>query len=332
MPHFQVVVTDFIYEPLDIERAVLGDIATVSALGAMRNADLEGKLESAHALLVYHFVSIEADLIRRMPNLKVIGRGGAGYDNIDIQFAASRGIAVTNVPDYGTEDVADTAIALVLSIARGTQRMSQLCQRGASNWSYELTVPLRRLRGQRFGILGFGRIGTATALRAKALGFDVQFYDPYVPDGTDKALGIARVDSLEAFLRSSQVVSCHCLLNESTRHIINRETIQWMPRGSILVNTSRGAVVDPLAVLQALESGQLMGAGIDVLEQEPPDPQHPLILAWRDEQHPVFERLILTPHAAFYSEEGLGDMRRKGTENIRQVLLGEACRNIINGV
>lgn len=330
MSDFHAIVTDFIYEPLDIEREVLGDIAEVTALGAMSNADLDDRVFQAHALLVFHFVSILEETMRRMPNLKVVARCGAGFDNIDIRYARSHGIAVTNVPDYGTEDVADAALAMILSIARGTHRMSHICQRGTDNWSYELAIPLNRIRGQTLGIIGAGRIGTATALRAKALGFDVVFYDPYVCDGTDKALGIRRASSLEELLRQSRVVTCHCLLSEETRHIINCDTIELMPAGSILVNTARGAVVDPMAVLQGIESGRLMGAGIDVLELEPPDEQHPLIQAWRNPDHPAHDRLILTPHAAFYSEEGLADMRRKGSENVRRILLGEPSRNVVS--
>ncbi|GIW99919.1 MAG: dehydrogenase [Pirellulaceae bacterium] len=330
MTRFRVLITDYIGEPLDIEREVLGDIADVAAVNARCNADLVGKVEQADGLLVYHFVSIDRALIERMPNLRVIGRCGAGYDNIDVEFATMRGIAVTNVPDYGTEDVADAAMAMALSLARGTYRMANICHAGTDTWTYELVVPLYRLRGRVFGIFGLGRIGMATALRAKAFGLDVVFYDPYVSDGTEKALGIRRAESLEALLRQSHIVSCHCLLSPETRQAINQETVQWMPDGAILVNTARGAIVDPMAVLAALESGKLMGAAVDVLEQEPPDPDHPLIRAWRDPQHPAYHRLMITPHAAFYSEEGLAHMRRKGAENVRRVLLGQPCRNIIN--
>lgn len=330
MSKFQVAVTDFIREPLTIEREVLGDIAEVVALDATSNRDLDSRVHSVDGLLLFHFVSIQRELMEQMPNLRVVGRCGAGYDNVDIHYARSRNIAVTNVPDYGTEDVADAAIAMVLGLARGIHRMSHLCQKGTNNWSYELAVPLRRIRGRRFGIVGLGRIGTAVALRAKSLGYEVAFFDPYAQDGSDKAIGVLRHDSLEELLRTSNVVTCHCLLSDETRHLIDSEAVSQMPPDSILVNTSRGGVVDPLAVLAGLESGQLLGAGIDVLEQEPPDSEHPLIQAWRNPEHPAHTRLILTPHAAFYSEEGLADMRRKGAQNVRQILLGELCRNVVN--
>ncbi len=329
-PKFDVIVTDFIHEPLTIEREILGDIANVIALDAQSSNQIDARVDHAHALLVYHFVTISRATIERLQNCRVIVRCGAGYDNVDHAFARECGMDVCNVPDYGTEDVADTAIAMTLSLARGTHHLNHLCQRGTENWTYELAVPLRRIRGRTFGLIGIGRIGTATALRAKALGFDVVFFDPYAEDGTDKALGIRRVYSLPELLAQSDVVSCHCWLSDETRHLMNCQTVGLMRPGSLLVNTARGAVVEPEAILMGLESGRLAGAGIDVLEQEPPNDGHPLLRAWRDPTHPAHTRLILTPHAAFYSEEGLADMRRKGCENVRRVLLGEPARNVIN--
>ncbi len=331
----KVVVADFIHEPLSVEREVLEGVASVAAVGAMSteeflNALNDPALASADALMVYHFVSVPRQAIEKLTNCKLIVRCGAGFDNVDIAAAREHNIDVANVPDYGTEDVADAAIALTLSLMRGTHRLNQLCQQGTDNWKYELVVPLHRIRGQIFGVVGMGRIGTATALRAKALGMDVVFYDPHVVDGTDKAIGVRRAETLSDLLAQANVVSCHCLLNEQTHHIIDAEAIAQMQPGSFLVNTSRGGVVDVLAVLAALESGQLGGAGIDVLEHEPPAADHPLIEAWRDPSHPANSRLILTPHSAFYSEEGLEDMRRKGSENVRRVLNGQPARNIVN--
>jgi C-terminal binding protein len=326
----RVLVADFISEPLTIERQLLGDLADVEAIEAMSNADLDHRIESAVAVMVYHFVSIDREIIERMPALQLIVRCGVGYDNVDREFARSRGIDVTNVPDYGVEDVADAAIALVLSITRGTHYLDQRGKRGIGNWSYHDTVPLRRNRGRTFGILGAGRIGLATALRAKALGFEVIFYDPHIDDGIDKVMGIGRVESLEELMRQSHVLSCHCPLTDETFHIIDDAAIALMPEESVIINTARGGVVDVMAVLRGIESGKLQGAGIDVLEKEPPDPDHPLILAWRDPQHPAHDRLILTPHSAFYCEEGLADMRTRGSQNVRRLLLGEPRRNVVN--
>jgi D-3-phosphoglycerate dehydrogenase/C-terminal binding protein len=175
-----------------------------------------------------------------------------------------------------------------------------------------------------------GRIGTAAALRAKALGMDVLFYDPYKPDGYDKALGVRRVESLDDLLAESLVVSMHCPLTDETRHMIDAAAMARMPQGSYLVNTARGAVVDTHALPDALASGHPFGAGIDVLEKEPPPEDHPLLVAWRDPSHPAHHRLILLPHVAFYSEEGLHDIRWKTAEACRRALLGLPLRNVVN--
>jgi D-3-phosphoglycerate dehydrogenase/C-terminal binding protein len=191
-------------------------------------------------------------------------------------------------------------------------------------------APLTRLRGSAFGIVGLGRIGTAAAIRAKAIGMDVWFYDPYKPDGYDKAVGIRRCESLDELLGRSLVVSLHCPLTDETRHLMRAETIALMPRGSFLVNTARGEVVDTAAIPEAIASGQLAGAGIDVLRQEPPADDDPLIVAWRDPQHPAYRRVIVNPHAAFYSEEGMMDIRCKTATACRRALEGLPIRNVVN--
>lgn len=329
MPRAKVVITDFI-EETSVEDRLLGDIADVTACRVMDESALAGRIEDADAVMLYHFIRLTQSTIERLKHCKLIVRCGVGFDNVDRQFARSRGIPVANVPDYGTEEVADSAIGLMLSLSRGINLLNRRLQRGQGVWSYLQTVPLRRLRGQTFGIIGLGRIGTATALRAKALGMNVVFYDPYVPDGRDKSLGVTRAESLEELCRQSQVLSAHCPSTPETKHIVNAKTIAWLPAGAIVINTARGVVVDTKAVLDAVTSGHLSGAGIDVLETEPPDADDPLIKAWRDDGHPAHDRVIVNPHAAFYSEEGLLDMRIKGSENCRRALLGEPVRNVVN--
>jgi len=158
----------------------------------------------------------------------------------------------------------------------------------------------------------------------------VVFYDPYKPDGYDKALGVRRVETLGELLAESLVVSVHCPLTDETHHMIDAAAVAKMARGSYLVNTARGAIVDTLALPEALASGQLAGVGLDVLETEPPPDDHPLVLAWRDPQHPAHHRLIVNPHAAFYSEEGLLDIRVKTAEACRRAVLGQPLRNVVN--
>ena len=326
----KVVITDFISDSLDYERRILGDLADVVALNAFSEDALIGRIEDADAIMLYHFIGISAKTIGRLQRCRLIVRCGVGYDNVDHQRARSRGITVANVPDYGTEDVADSAIGMALTLARGVHYMNSRLQRREGPWIYTQVQPTYRLRGRTFGIIGIGRIGTATALRAKALGMDVAYYDPYVPQGRDKSLGVRSVETLEELLATSHIVSLHCPNTPETKHMICRQTVSRMRPGSFLVNTARGAVMDVLAVLDAVTEGHLAGAAIDVLEIEPPVDDHPLMMAWRDPKHPAHDRIIVNPHAAFYSEEGLVDMRLKGSQNCRRVLQGLAPYNVVN--
>lgn len=325
-----VVITDFVNDALEIERDVLGPVATVTALDAADESALRGQVEEADALMVYHNLSLTRQTVDALRRCKLIVRCGVGFDNVDYARARERGIPVANVPDYGTEEVADSAIGMMLAMTRGIALYNTRLRSTCDPWSYSVARPLYRLRGRVLAILGLGRIGTATARRGQAMGMDVVFYDPYVPDGYDKAIGVRRADSLRQLLDTAFVLSLHCPLNNQTRHVINAETLSWLPRGSYLINTARGGVVDNAVVADAIQSGQLAGAAIDVLPDEPPAADNPLVAAWRNPSHPAYERLIINPHAAFYSEEGFADMRRKGSEACLRALTGSPLRNVIN--
>jgi D-3-phosphoglycerate dehydrogenase/C-terminal binding protein len=330
MAPFRVVITDFLHDDLAPEREILQACAEVVALSATSESQLQGQIEDADAIILYHEIGISGATIDRLEKCRLIVRGGVGFDNVDLIRARQRGIPVANVPDYGSEEVADSALAMSLSLARGVHLLNGMMQAGASPWVPQQAAPLTRLRGSVFGIVGLGRIGSAAALRAKALGMSVEFYDPYKPDGYDKALGICRRESLADLLAHSLVVSLHCPLTEETRHMIRDATIAQMRPGSYLVNTARGEVVDTDAIPAAIESGQLAGAGIDVLHSEPPPEDDPLIRAWRDPGHPAHHRVIITPHAAFYSEAGMLDIRCKTAEACRRALSGASVRNVVN--
>lgn len=326
----KIVITDFIDDDLQVEREILRGVADVTALNAHSESELEGQIEDAVAVMMYHNLSLTAATIDRLKACQLIVRCGVGFDNVDRGRARERGIPVANVPDYGTEEVADSAIAMALSLARGVHFYNQRLRHTPDPWMYHVAAPIHRLRDRVFAVVGMGRIGTATALRAKACGMTVRFYDPYKPDGYDKANGVERVESLQTLLADAQILSVHCPLTPETHHMINAESISWMPRGGCLVNTARGDVVELGAVAEALRSGQLSGAAIDVLPVEPPTADDALLTAWRDPTHPAYDRLIINPHAAFYSEEGLTDMRRKGSEACLRAITGMMLRNIVN--
>jgi D-3-phosphoglycerate dehydrogenase/C-terminal binding protein len=327
---YKAVVTDFITGTLEPERQVLEGLASVSGVAARSEEDLLGHIEDADALMVFHTVVLTQRTIERLSRCRLIVRCGVGYDNVDHAFARQRGIPVANVPDYGTEEVADSALGHALALMRGIAFFNSRLRAGHGAWSHLQGVPIHRLRGRVFAIVGLGRIGTAVAVRARALGMDVAFYDPYKPDGYDKSLGVRRVERLADLLTQAHVLSLHCPLTAETTHMIDAAALARMPRGSFLVNTARGAVVDTAALPEAIAAGRLAGAAIDVLAQEPPADDDPLIVAWRNPEHPAHDRVLINPHAAFYSEEGLMDMRLKAAQACRRVLEGLPLRNVVN--
>lgn len=325
----KIIITDFIADSLSTEKEILAGFADIIALDAQEESQLSGKIEDADAIILYHCLSIGKSTIERLKQCKLILRAGVGIDNVDYAHARSRGIPVANIPDYGSEDVADTAIGMLLALARGISFFNSRLQNGLGEWSYNQAKPLNRLRNMNIGIVGLGRIGTATALRAKALGLNVIFYDPYKPDGFDKALGIQRCDNLNDLLRNIQILTLHSPLTPETYHLINAISLNNMPMGSYLINTSRGAVVDTAAIPAAIESGRLSGAAFDVLALEPPV-NDVLIEAWKNPAHPAFHKVLINPHAAFYSEEGLNEIRVKAIKACIRAVQGLEIRNIVN--
>lgn len=275
-------------------------------------------LASADAALGWHYVRWTREVIARMPKCRAIMRAGVGVDHIDLEAAGAAGIAVLNTPDYGTGEVADHAIALLLALRRGiVTHQDWLRADPVAPWTDGRAAPLvRRLRGQSLGMVGLGRIGSATALRAKAFGLRLLAYDPYLPRGQEIALGVERLESLEALLGASDIVSVHCPLTAETRGLMNQAAFAAMKPGAILINTARGGIVDIDACYQALRSGHLAAAGLDVLPKEPMAADHPLIQAFARQEDWIRERLILTPHAAWYSPEGWDDMRRLAVERL----------------
>ena len=274
---------------------------------------------------------VRADDIARFPKLRAIVRMGVGYDRIDRVAAAARGIVVCNVPDYGTTEVADHAIALTLSLRRGLL-MHHDAQRATppAPWIANTSPLLRRLSAQTFGIVGLGRIGTAVALRAKALGFKVIFYDPHRPNGADLALGIGRAPTLEDLLARSDVLSLHTPHSPETAGMIGAPQLALLPKNAIVVSTARGSAIDIDALEAALRTGHLAGAALDVLPTEPPtDPIPALLTAYRAHAPWTLGRLIITPHSAFLTPESYHDIRIKSAETMRAALFTNRPQNVI---
>jgi C-terminal binding protein len=323
-PTFNVLVLDSATNPLseelDVEAEVLEDVAQLKFVRMDDQNAISPGIEHADALIVSSFPRVSRQMIARLDHVRVIHRNGVGYDNIDVDAARDSGIPVCNVPDYGTEEVADHAILLTLAIQRNLMPSYADVRKG--NWSWRAARPGRRLRGQNFGIVGCGRIGSATALRAKAFGFSVCIYDPYLPSGWEKALGVHRAATLEELLGQADVLSLHAPLTNETSGMIGSAQLALMKPDAILINTARGPLVQEAALLEALQSKKIRGAALDVVEREP---QHSARL------HDL-PNCLITPHIAFYSEQALHDMRASAAQNVRRVLEGKAPQNVVNGL
>jgi phosphoglycerate dehydrogenase-like enzyme len=272
----------------------------------------------------------EADFAR-FPRLRAVLRTGVGYDNIDRKAAAARNILVLNVPDYGTTEVADHAMALVLSLRRGVILYHESQRQDPPGpWRPVKGALIRRFGVQTFGIIGLGRIGTAVALRAKAFGFRVVFYDPYLPNGVELALGIARAASLEDLLLQTDTLTIHAPLTPETRSLLGREQLALLRPGAVVVNTARGPIVDLDALLAALRDGHIAAAGLDVVPVEPPvEPVPELLRAYRARESWLDGRLVVTPHAAWFTPESEHDTRVKAAQTMRAALLTNRPQNVI---
>lgn len=306
----RVVLTDQVFPDTEVERERLAEIG--ASLEVLHDSSPEAIREhagDADALLTT-YAPIDRTTIGALERCRIIARYGIGVDNIDLEAARERGIAVTNVPDYCLEEVADHALALLLAAARKIVRGNELVRAG--RWGIDGVVPVHRLRGRTLGLVGYGRISSEVARRGRSFGLTPSAHDPYVAPERMEADGVEPRETLEALLAGSDFVSVHVPLTSSTRGLIDERAIAQMREGAVLINTSRGAIVSTEAVVEALRSDRLAAACLDVFASEPPDPG---LL----ESVP---NLIATPHAAFYSEEAIRESQTKASEAIVAVLTG----------
>ena len=321
----QVAVVDWKPAPAsnsraDLEAKILRRTADVKYHLADTEADFTPAILNSDAIILWQNTRVTDATIAKMKNARVFIRNGVGYDTVDLAAAAARGIPVCNVPDYGTEEVADHAIALTLALTRQLFPLDAEAKR--PGWKLVAKDQLRRTSTLTFGVIGLGRIGTAAALRAKALGFRVVFYDPHLPNGVHKAVGIERADSLAKLLKQSDVVSIHCPLSDETHYLIAEKELALMKPTAYLVNTARGGIVKKKAVLAALKKGIITGAGLDVIEDEP----------LKTKAEARTPNLIATCHAAFCSREGMVEMRSTSARIAKQAIQGKPLDNVVNGV
>ncbi|XP_037397789.1 C-terminal-binding protein 2a isoform X4 [Pygocentrus nattereri] len=313
-----------------VEMPILKDLATVAFCDAQSTQEIHEKvLNEAVGAMMYHTITLTREDLEKFKALRIIIRIGSGYDNIDIKAAGEMGIAVCNIPSAAVEETADSTLCHILNLYRRNTWLYQALREGSRVQSVEqireLASGAARIRGETLGLIGFGRSGQAVAVRAKAFGFNVIFYDPYLQDGLERSLGVQRVYTLQDLLYQSDCVSLHCNLNEHNHHLINDFTIKQMRQGAFLVNCARGGLVDEKALAQALKEGRIRGAALDVHESEP----------FSFTQGPLKDapNLICTPHTAWYSEQASLEMREAAATEIRRAITGripDSLRNCVN--
>lgn len=313
-----VPITDYVFPNLVPEHRVLDPLGVKLLPAQCKTAEeVAEHVQGADALLVC-YAPVPGEVIRKLKGCRIIARYGIGVDNVDVEAATEAGILVTNVPDYCIDEVSDHALALIMALARKVALADR--QIRAGKWSVPGLEPIRRLRGQILGLIGLGKIPRALAPKAQALGLRVIGFDPYFPAESAQSLGV-QLMSLDELLAASDIISLHAPLTDETREMINTDTIQRMRPGALLINTARGPLVDIEALVEGLTTGQIGGAGLDVLPTEPPPPSSPLL---------ELENVILTPHSAFYSEESIIELQTKAAEEVKRALLGQPPRNPVN--
>jgi D-3-phosphoglycerate dehydrogenase len=319
-----VVISDYDYGDVEIEREIIeGAGFTLSALQCTSEDQLVAEGADGVAVMT-QYARVGAQAIAGLPRLRHIARYGVGVDIVDVDAATEADVLVTNVPaDYCREEVADHAMAMVLYFARKLGTYDEAVHRGV--WHWKAAAPLHRLRGSLLGIVGLGAIGKAIAERARAFGFELVAYDPYLDAATAAAAGAALVD-FRKLLETSDYVVVQAPLNDETRGLFDREALRRMKRGAILVNTARGPIVDGAALYEALREEHLAGAALDDLPEEPAKrrewrPDNPLL---------TLPNCLVTSHVAYYSEESIRYARTFAAEEVVRVLRGESPRSPVN--
>ena len=310
MAKFKVVMTDDRHKTYEEEKAVLNSIgADLIIENCNTSEDVISKCKDADGILV-NLAPMPAEVIEKLEKCKVVSRYGVGYDNVDVNACTKKGIYVTNVPDYCAEEVSDQALALIMGCARKIARRDAQVREG--KWNIGKADPMYRIAGKTFAFLGFGMIGRCLYRKIKGLNFSkVMVFDPFLDEQTVAAIGAEKVD-WETALKNADFISVHMPLNSKTRGIINAEAFTMMKPTAIIVNTSRGPIIDEAALVNALKNGQINSAGLDVHNKEPLEADNPL---------KKIQNCILTDHAGWYSEEAMSELKRKAAENVRDVLL-----------
>jgi D-3-phosphoglycerate dehydrogenase len=315
---YRVLITDYVWPTLDRERAILEPIGVELIPSPSGDEETLARLAQDVDGIMTCFATVTPAVVRASDQLRVVARYGIGVDNIAVDVATSRDVIVTNVPDYCVEEVAEHTLALLLACARRLARYDRNVRE--DQWNSKVGMPLYRVHGKTLGIIGFGQIGTRVAAKAQGLGLNVLAYSPSLTPERAERVG-CRAVSMAELLSHSDFVSLHLPLTSQNASLFDREAFLSMKPGAIFINTSRGGLTDSGALAEALGSGQLAAAGIDVLPQEPPEGEELLLQQ---------ENLITTPHVAFYSEESLAELQERTARAVADVLQSRMPESVVN--
>lgn len=306
---------------IEEEKKILSKHADVKLAKSLNEDELAEEAKDADVIMVV-YAKIAEKIINSAAKLRGIVRYGIGVDNIDLKAASKRRIPVANVPDYCIGTVADHAFALILALNRKLLLADNILRSGEYGiW----TSPSPKLmgvdlEGKVLGLVGIGKIGSAVAARAKGFGMKVVAFDPYIPKEIAEKLGVELVD-LETLLKNADFISIHVPLTPETRGIIGEKELRLMKRTAYIINTARGPIIQEKALYKALKNGWIAGAGLDVYEKEPPDPDNPLF---------KLENVILTPHIAYYTKEAIWRLEMSAVEEAIRILQGKMPKNLVN--
>ncbi len=316
---FRILFSDYDYASVEIEEKVIRkSLPDVEFIHAQCKTE-EDVIEVAKGVdaIINQYAPISRNVIEKLSNCKVVARYGVGVNTIDIDAAAEKNITVCNVTDYCLDEVSDHAMTLILSLARKVTLFNNQVKEG--DWDFKAGSPIFRLRGRVLGLLSFGNIAKKVAVKGQAFGLKVIAYDPFIPTEVAKEYNVELVE-LDDLLRRSDFVSIHTPLTNDTHHIIGAEQLKLMKEEAFIVNTSRGALIDEKALIQALHNNEIAGAGLDVLEVEPIPVDNPLL---------EMDQVLINPHAAWHSVEAQEELKTKTAQNVADVLTGVEPKYIV---
>ena len=312
---YRVVITDCDHGSIREEKEEFDRMGAELILAQVREEEELIRVGKEADGLINQYALLTRRVFENLPKCKVVARYGVGVDSIDLRAATDLGIIIANVPDYCIDEVASHAVAMMLTLTRKTAFFDRKVK--SSQWDFRQGTPIHRIQGKTLGLIGCGKIGFEVAKRISAFGVKVMAFDPYIQRTGEKI----ELTDLETVLRKSDFISIHCPLNDSTQHLIGEQEFKKMERKPLLINTSRGPIVNEKALIQALEEGHISGAGLDVLETEPPDSRNHML---------KMENVLLSPHVGFYSEESISELKRRAAKNVSAVLRGRWPGSVVN--